>query len=206
MQRLRELADEVPDLVTCACDVTVQEQVDDLVALADGRIHGLANVAGVMDGFLPAAEVDDRTWDRVLDVNLTAMMRLTRAVLPGMIAAGGGAIVNVSSEASVRGGCAGLAYTVSKHGVNGLTRSVASNYRGQGIRCNAVAPGGTRTNVDGAFRSAHAGSVLGPFIAATMPPIVEPEWVAEVISFLLSDRASNVNGTVLMCDGGWSAT
>jgi len=204
-QRLRQLATEQPGLVTFPCDITVQGQVDDLVAAAHGRIDGLANVAGIMDGFLPAAEVDDRTWDRVLDVNLTATMRLTRAVLPGMIQAGGGAIVNVSSEASIRGGCAGLAYTASKHAVNGLTRSVATSYRSQGIRCNAVAPGGTKTNVDGSFRSVHAGSVLGPLIAATIPPIAEPEAVAESICFLLSDRARNVNGAILMCDGGWSA-
>ena len=204
-QRLRQLATEQPGLVTFPCDITVQAQVDDLVAAAHGRIDGLANVAGIMDGFLPAAEVDDRTWDRVLDVNLTATMRLTRAVLPGMIQAGGGAIVNVSSEASIRGGCAGLAYTAAKHAVSGLTRSVATTYRSQGIRCNAVAPGGTRTNVDGSFRSVHAGSVLGPLIAATIPPIAEPEAVAESICFLLSDRASNVNGAILMCDGGWSA-
>jgi len=204
-QRLRQLATEQPGLVTFPCDITVQAQVDDLVAAAHGRIDGLANVAGIMDGFLPAAEVDDRTWDRVLDVNLTATMRLTRAVLPGMIQAGGGAIVNVSSEASIRGGCAGLAYTASKHAVNGLTRSVATSYRSQGIRCNAVAPGGTKTNVDGSFRSVHAGSVLGPLIAATIPPIAEPEAVAESICFLLSDRARNVNGAILMCDGGWSA-
>lgn len=204
-ERLQELAAEQETLTPVTCDVTSQVQVDALVGAAGGRVDGLVNVFGNMDGFLPAAEVDDQTWHRVLDVNLTSMMRLTRAVLPGMLKAGSGAIVNVSSEASIRGGCAGLAYTASKHAVNGLTRSVATTYRAQGIRCNAVAPGGVRTNVDGSFRSAHAGAVLGPLLAATLPGLAEPESVAEAIAFLLSDRARNVNGAVLMCDGGWSA-
>lgn len=205
-ERLAQLAADRPGLVTRTCDVTSQADIDSLVAQAGGVVQGLANVAGIMDGFLPAAEIDDATWDRVLDVNLTSMMRLTRAVLPGMIEAGRGSIVNVSSEASIRGGVAGLAYTASKHAVNGLTRSVATCYRGQGIRCNAVAPGGVRTNVDGSFRSAHAGTVLGPFIAATIPTPAEPDEVAAVIAFLLSDQARAINGSIVMCDGGWSAT
>lgn len=204
-ERLKQLSAESAGLVTDTCDITLQDEVDRVVAMAGPRIDGLANVAGIMDGFLPAAEIDDQTWARVLDVNLTSMMRLTRAVLPAMIDAGAGAIVNVSSEASVRGGCAGLAYTASKHAVNGITRSVATTYRSQGIRCNAVAPGGVMTNVDGTFRSAHAGEVLGPFLAATMPPVAQPDAVAEVICFLLGDGARNINGAILMCDGGWSA-
>jgi len=204
-ERLEQLAGEQPGLRTQLCDVTVQAEVDALVSAAGPMVDGLANVAGIMDGFLPAAEVDDATWSRVMDVNLTSMMRLIRAVLPGMIQAGAGAIVNVSSEASFRGGCAGLAYTASKHAVNGLTRSVATYYRAQGIRCNAVAPGGVLTNVDGSFRSVHAGQVVGPLLAATMPSPAQPVEVAEVIAFLLGDASSNVNGAILPCDGGWSA-
>lgn len=204
-ERLGQLASDEPRLVTRTCDVTSQADIDHLLADTPGIVKGLANVAGIMDGFLPAAEIDDQGWDHVLDVNLTSMMRLTRAVLPGMIEAGGGSIVNVSSEASIRGGVAGLAYTASKHAVNGLTRSVATCYRGQGIRCNAVAPGGVRTNVDGSFRSAHAGTVLGPLIAATIPTPAQPDAVASVIAFLLSDQARGVNGSIVMCDGGWSA-
>ncbi|MGL1567571.1 SDR family NAD(P)-dependent oxidoreductase, partial [Vibrio parahaemolyticus] len=89
------------------------------------RIDGLANIAGIMDGFLPPSEVDDATWERVFAVNLTAPMRLTRAVLPRMIEAGAGSIVTVSSEAGLRGSAAGVAYTSSKHAVVGFTKSVA---------------------------------------------------------------------------------
>jgi len=102
-------------------------------------------VAGITDGFLPLAEMDDATWERVFAVNVTAVMRLTQAVLPLMLAAGRGAIVNVSSEASLRGSAsdaAYAAYAASKHAVNGLTKSTAFFHKNQGIRANAVAPGG----------------------------------------------------------------
>jgi NAD(P)-dependent dehydrogenase (short-subunit alcohol dehydrogenase family) len=97
-----------------------------VVAAAVGTFGGidvLVNNAGVMDTMSAAADVTDAEWERVLRINLTAPFLLSRAVLPHMIAAGGGAIVNTASEASLRGSAAGTAYTASKHGVLGLTRS-----------------------------------------------------------------------------------
>jgi NAD(P)-dependent dehydrogenase (short-subunit alcohol dehydrogenase family) len=204
--RLKDLTAEHPDLdlVPVAGDISAEQTVQALVAAAGGRVDALANVAGVMDGFLPPAEVDDGTWHHVLEVNLTAVMRLTRAVLPGMLEAGSGAIVNVSSEAGLRGGAAGTAYTVSKHALNGYTRSVAFFHRADGIRCNAVAPGGTRTNIDGQFRSPHAAEVIGPILQTILPEPVEPEPVAAAIAYLLSDDAANITGAILPSDGGWS--
>ena len=106
-----------------------------------------------MDGFLPPGEVDDATWERVLAVNLTATMRATRAVLPLMLGAGRGAIVNVSSEAGFRASASGVAYAASKAAVNSLTRSTALFYRQQGIRCNAVAPGPVATSIEAPWLS-----------------------------------------------------
>ncbi|KHL03810.1 SDR family NAD(P)-dependent oxidoreductase, partial [Sinomonas humi] len=122
--RLDELSDEFDSdaLVTVAGDVAEPATIDAILNAAGERIDGLANIAGIMDGFLPPAEVDDRTWDRVMSVNLTAPMRLTRAVLPAMLDAGSGAIVNVASEAALRASAAGVAYTASKHAVAGLTK------------------------------------------------------------------------------------
>jgi NAD(P)-dependent dehydrogenase (short-subunit alcohol dehydrogenase family) len=176
-----------------------------VVAAAGGRVDALANVAGVMDAFLPPAEVDDATWERVFAVNVTAVMRLTRAVLPLMLAAGGGAIVNVSSEASLRASASGVAYTASKHAVNGITKSTAVFYKGDGIRANAVAPGPVATNLEAPFKSQHAAGVLGPIMQTTIPPLATPEQLAATICWLLSDDASNVNGVILPSDGGWSA-
>ncbi|MFL6295696.1 MAG: SDR family NAD(P)-dependent oxidoreductase, partial [Actinomycetes bacterium] len=155
--RLERLAAEVPDLdlVPVATDIATEDGAQAVVAAA-GRVDALANVAGVMDAFLPPAEVDDATWERVFAVNVTAVMRLTRAVLPLMLAAGGGAIVNVSSEASLPASASGVAYTASKHAVNGITKSTAVFYKGDGIRANAVAPGPVATNLEAPFKSQHA--------------------------------------------------
>jgi NAD(P)-dependent dehydrogenase (short-subunit alcohol dehydrogenase family) len=151
--RLEELTAGHPGLalIPLPADIATSDGVAAVVASARGRVDALANVAGVMDGFLPPAEIDDETWERVFAVNVTSMMRLTRAVLPIMLEAGGGAIVNVSSEASLRGSAAGVAYTASKHAVNGLTKSTAFFYKSQGIRANAVVPGGVLTNINGAI-------------------------------------------------------
>jgi NAD(P)-dependent dehydrogenase (short-subunit alcohol dehydrogenase family) len=205
--RLDQLAGEFPDLdlVPVTGDVATEEGVQAVVAVAGGRVDALANVAGIMDSFLPPAEVDDTTWERVFAVNVTAAMRLTRAVLPMMLEAGGGAIVNVSSEASLRASASGVAYTASKHAVNGLTKSTAVFYKGNGIRANAVAPGPVATNIEAPFKSEHAAGVLGPIMQTTIPPVATADQLAATIAWLLSDDASNVNGVILPSDGGWSA-
>jgi len=205
--RLGELAAGNPGLalIPVTADMATGDGVATAVASASGRVDALANVAGIMDGFLPPAEIDDQTWERVFAVNVTSMMRLTRAVLPIMLAAGGGAIVNVSSEASLRGSAAGVAYTASKHAVNGLTKSTAFFYKSDGVRANAVVPGGVITNIEGAFRSEQAAAIVGPVLQATLPSVATAEQVASAITFLLSDDAANINGAILPCDGGWSA-
>ncbi|MEA5453230.1 SDR family oxidoreductase [Sinomonas sp. JGH33] len=204
---LDKLVAEFPELefVPVPGDISDEDAVRLVVAAAGGRVDGLANVAGIMDSFQPVHELDDATWERVLSVNLTSMMRLMRAVVPLMLEASSGSIVNVSSEAGLRGSAAGAAYTVSKHAVIGLTRSSAVMYGRKGIRVNAVAPGGTRTNIHAEFRSQLAAEVLGPFMQANVPPIAEAEELASAISYLLSRDASNINGIVLASDNGWNA-
>lgn len=203
--RLAELAESLGDRVTTICgDLTDASVLSQIISAAGDSIDGLANVAGIMDGFLPTAELDDETWDRVMSVNLTAMMKLTRAVLPAMIAAGKGSIVNVSSEAGLRGSAAGTAYTTSKHAVNGLTRSTAFFYTPKGVRCNAVAPGAVATNIEAPFKSAWAGERLGPFLQTNVPGVATAEQLAAAITWLLSDDSSNISGAILADDGGWT--
>lgn len=204
--RLKQLTDEcgTAAVTTVDGDLTDPAVVDRVVAAAGERIDGLANVAGIMDGFVPPAEVEDAAWERVFDLNVTAVMRLTRAVLPAMITAGRGAIVNVASEAALRPSVAGAAYTAAKHAVVGLTGSIAFFHGPQGIRANAVAPGPTITNIEGAMRSQHAARRAGPVMQATMPAPAAPERIAAAITWLLSDDSANVNGATLPSDGGWS--
>ncbi|WP_248704302.1 SDR family NAD(P)-dependent oxidoreductase [Curtobacterium sp. MWU13-2055] len=205
-ERLDALRSELEglELETVVGDVAAPETIDALIAAAGDRIDGLANVAGIMDAFLPPSEVDDATWDRVFSVNVTGPMRLTRAVLPHMIAAGRGAVVNVASEAALRASAAGAAYTASKHAIAGFTKSVAFFHGPQGIRANAVAPGAVATNIEAPMRSEYAASRVGPIMQVAIPPVAQPEQLAAAITWLLSDDSANVNGAVLPSDGGWS--
>jgi len=167
-----------------------------------GGVDILANVAGVFDGYIPLHELTDEEWDRVLSVNLTAPMQLCRAVLPHMRAAGGGAIVNMASIAAL-GGNGGAAYTVSKHGLLGLSRSIAWMYRDEGIRCNVICPGRVETNIAATMvhgREWGRGRVA-PFLAMGERR-AQPDEIAALLSWLASAEASNVNGAVVSADGG----
>ena len=186
-------------------DITSRADVDRLVA-ETGTVDILVNNAGIMDHFLPLTETPDDVWERVLAVNLTGPMRLTRAILPGMVEAGGGAVIAVASEASVRGGVSGVAYASSKHGVLGLVKHVAFFYGPKGIRSNAVMPGGVETGIGSTatpqsqWAIERAGAAL-----ASMAPMAKPDQIAAAVSWLASDEASNINGALLAADGGWSA-
>ncbi|MDV6271126.1 SDR family NAD(P)-dependent oxidoreductase [Rhodococcus globerulus] len=203
--RLAELmADAGTDrLVGVAGDLTEQATIDEIVSAA-GTVDGIASVAGITDNWLPAAEMDDVTWQRVFDVNLTAPMRLTRAVLPQMIERGSGALAYVSSEAGFRSSISGAGYTSSKHALNGFVKSVAFYYGPKGVRANAVAPGGVNTNIDVAFNSSYALERTGKLLETMPTPSVEPGVVAKSLLWLLSDEAENINGVILPSDGGWT--
>lgn len=187
-------------------DVTVQADIDRLMGEVGGRVDVLANVAGIMDHFVPLDALDDATWDQLLDVNVTGVMRLSRAVVPLMRAAGGGAIVTVASEASFRAGVSGVSYTTSKHAVIGLVRSIAWSYGPDGVRSNAVLPGAVETGIGATASPTIPGTMERAMLAmATMPPTpAQPDQIATVISWLASDEASNVNGALVTADGGWS--
>ncbi|MFJ5919587.1 SDR family NAD(P)-dependent oxidoreductase [Streptomyces ardesiacus] len=189
-------------------DLSEQAVVDRVTATAVERFGGvdvLVNNAGIMDSMSAAADVADAEWDRVIRVNLTAPFLLTRAVLPHMLAAGRGAIVNTASEAALRGSAAGAAYTASKHGVVGLTKSLAVMYRKNGVRANAVCPGGTATAIAvEADPAAHGPAALGPHFV-NLGRVSQPDEQATAILFLASEAAGNINGAILPVDDGWSA-
>ena len=193
------------DLVPVAGDISTEETVAAVLTAAAGRVDALANVAGIMDNFAPVHEVDDDLWDRVFRINVTALMRLTRAVVPLMLKAGSGSVVNISSEAGIRGSAAGAAYTASKHAVVGLTKNSAVIYGPKGLRFNAVAPGPTITGIVANFGSQMAAERLGPLMQANIPTPASAAQLAASITFLLSDDGTNLNGAILASDGGWSA-
>ncbi|HEY4151835.1 MAG TPA: SDR family NAD(P)-dependent oxidoreductase, partial [Pseudolysinimonas sp.] len=204
-ERLDETVASLPgsDITVVVGDITKPDDVAAIVKAAGSRIDGLANIAGIMDDMSPMHEVSDAIWDRVFSVNVDGMFRLTRAVLPAMLAAHTGSIVNIASEAALRGSAAGLAYTASKHAVVGITKSTAFMYAAQGIRVNAVAPGPVATNIGGNFAS-ELGSERVGMMMSTLPPIAEPAQLAASITFLLSDDGTNLTGVIMPSDGGWS--
>jgi len=104
-----------------------------------------------MDAFASADAYTDKEWDRVIGVNLTVPTRMIRAVLPFMKAKRHGSIINISSHAGQSGASAGIAYTTSKHGLLGVTKHTAWRYRDEGIRCNAILPGGVATEIQKSF-------------------------------------------------------
>ena len=196
-------------VATVTGDITKQADVDRIVATAveqSGGVDILGNVAGIMDWFLPAHEVDDATWERVMAVNVTGPMLLMRKVLPLMMQKKHGAIVNISSVGGLGGGAAGFAYTVSKHAIIGATSSVAWAYRKEGIRCNAICPGGVKTNIGttAAPRSDWGMAQLAPWHGLAGDS-AEPDAIATLFSWLASEEASNVNGAIVTADGGWTA-
>ncbi|MDJ0458638.1 SDR family oxidoreductase [Arthrobacter sp. NQ7] len=203
--RLQDLKAASPKetVVPVPADITSVEGREAILSAIGGRVDGLANVAGIMDGMTPLHETEDELWRRVFSVNVDGTFALSRAVIPAMLAQGHGSIVNVASEASLRGNAAGTAYTASKHAVVGITKSSAFFYGPSGIRTNAVAPGPTATGIEGTMSSPFARERLSPFMAL-IPPVVDAERMAASITWLLSDDSANINGIVLASDGGWS--
>lgn len=212
---LAEVVDEVKaaggQIVGVQGDVSKQADcekiIDDAVA-AFGKVDVLCNNAGVMDLNQGAAEMDNAMWDRVLGINLNGPMYLTRKVIPVMKAAGGGSIINTASVAGVGGGAAGCAYTVSKHGVIGLTRNTAFRYTQEGIRCNAIVAGAVETNimqsVDPTKMDPAASARCQTWYAA-IPGQLKATDIANLALFLASDESKLINGTAIPADAGWTA-
>jgi 3-oxoacyl-[acyl-carrier protein] reductase len=164
----------------------------------DGPVIVLVNNAGLrLDGLSPQLSDDD--WQRVIDVNLTATFRATRAALPQMLRARFGRIVNVASVVGLHANAGQANYAASKAGVIGFTKTVAVEVARRGITVNAVAPG--------LIETALTEEVLGGELTKAIPArrVGTPEDVAACIRFLASEEASYVTGTTLTVDGGLSA-
>lgn len=181
-------------------DVADPEHVARAVAEA-GAVDVLVNNAAVVDRLGAVHEASAAEWDLLLSVNLSGAFHFCREVVPGMLERGGGVIVNVASITGLRGGRAGVAYTVSKHGLVGLTRNIAATLGHRGIRCNAVCPGSIDTGMQAlgeVFESGRESLARDRHKPAPVPP----ESIAEVVCYLASDRAASVNGVALPVDSG----
>jgi 2-keto-3-deoxy-L-fuconate dehydrogenase len=179
-----------------------------IAALADeiGPVDILFNVVGYVHAG-SILDCDEATWKTSVDLNFTAMYRTARAFLPGMIAKGGGSIVNMSSIASsVKGIPNRFAYGATKAGVIGLTKAIAADFVAQGIRCNAICPGTIdtpslqqRLHDTGDYDHARAA-----FIARQpMGRLGKAEEIAQLALYLASDESAFTTGAIHVIDGGW---
>ena len=206
-ERLRA---EGHEAIFAPADVSDAAQVKDAVAAVEtafGPITVLMNHAGILAA-LPFLETSEEEWDRIMAVNVKSMFLVTKAVLPGMIAAGGGSIVSTSSISGVVGTPMEVLYCTSKGACHMFARAIAVEFRDRGIRSNAICPGFIATahglrEID--LLQKHGVDVTEAAIAAAQGRLCRPEEVATAALFLASDEASFVNGTHLFADNAYTA-
>lgn len=188
-----------------ASDAVVPSDAEKAVEFARstfGNLHLAVNNAGIADVLTPVGEYDIDEWRRQIDVNLNGVFYGLRFQIPAILQAGGGSIVNISSVLGLSGGAEAPGYTAAKHGVAGLTKSAALAYANQGLRVNSVHPGYIQTPLlDFLPRERYSGVVA----MHPMGRLGTAKEVAELVVFLLSDRASFTTGAQYTVDGGYSA-
>jgi 2-keto-3-deoxy-L-fuconate dehydrogenase len=205
-KRLTELQESNAEIEIAPIDMTNADAIESLRERA-GQIHILVNAVGMVHNgsILDCTEAD---WSIALSLNLTSMFRIVRAWLPGMLASGGGSIVNVASVASsVRGVPSRFAYSTTKAGVIGLTKSVAADFVTKGIRCNAICPGtietpslAQRLRDTGDESKARAAFMM----RQPMGRLGTAEEVAALAVYLGSDESAFTTGAIHVIDGGWT--
>jgi NAD(P)-dependent dehydrogenase (short-subunit alcohol dehydrogenase family) len=189
-------------------DLTSEPDIERLVkeAVATfGPVEILAANAGVTDNQVQTLDYSLDLWNKLFAVNVTSQFLLAKAVIPGMLEMGKGAIVNTSSASGLIAGGGGIGYTASKHAVIGLTRQLAFEFGSKGIRVNAFLPGPTRTPMLESALSNDVGGHIKAFIESI--PAQRPMEAVEgarAVAFLASDDASFMHGSPLISDGGWT--
>ena len=180
-------------------DVKAEAQVRDLfddIGKAFGHIDGLIHAAGILEGALvPVDEFEELTWDRVIDINLKGSFLAAKYAVPWMENAGKGVIALIASGAGVKGGSSSVAYGSSKGGVHGLSLVLAAQLGNRNIRVHGVCPGGIETPLKMRVVQKQA-DAAGRDVAHLAAGLGDPEGVGKILSFLVSDDADYVRGTI----------
>ena len=205
---LRKSQHEGVDAIFVRTDVSntgdVGRLVDRTIARF-GRLDFAFNNAGIEGVQAPTADCTIDNWNRTIAVNLTGVYLCMRAEIPQMLAHGGGAIVNNSSVAGLVGFAGIPAYTASKHGIVGLTKTAALEYATQGVRVNAVCPGVIDTEMITRFTHDDSDLVDQLTLSEPVGRLGTPEEIADAVVWLCSERASFVTGQAIAVDGGFVA-
>ncbi|SMQ20763.1 NAD(P)-dependent dehydrogenase, short-chain alcohol dehydrogenase family [Streptomyces sp. Ag82_O1-12] len=204
-ETVRLLEEAGGQALALACDVTSEDDVRsalDGTLQAFGRLDAAFNNAGVEQPVKPAADIEKDEWDRVIGVSLTGMFLCMRHQIPLMLQQGGGAIVNASSGAGVKGFKGQAAYAAAKHGVIGLTRSTALDYAASNVRVNAVCPGIVDTEMIQRFAESTPGGRDALIADEPVGRLGTPDEIAGAVLWLCSDAASFTTGHALVVDGG----
>ncbi|MFE2755958.1 SDR family NAD(P)-dependent oxidoreductase [Actinosynnema sp. NPDC059335] len=186
-------------------DVSSPDDVARLAERVGERVDVLVNNAGIAT-IVPFEDTSLDQWQRVLAVNLTGPFLLTRALGRAMLARGRGSVVNIASVAGLRGVADRAAYNTTKHGLIGMTRTLAVEWGGRGVRVNAVCPGWVKTEMD--VESQAGGHYDDEDITDHVPMgrFATPDDIAQAVAFLADPaRSGFVNGVALPVDGGWTA-
>ena len=193
--------------MACTADITDESAVTacvEKVIAQFARVDVLVNNAGI-SLIVPAEQTTTAAYRRVLDVNLVAPFLLAKAFGQKMLDARHGSIVNVASIAGLVGIADRAAYNASKHGLIGLTTTLAAEWGGRGIRVNAVCPGWVKSEMDIADQAGGNYSDVDITNRIPMARFASPDDIANAIYFLASDESAFVNGHALTVDGGWTA-
>ncbi len=182
-------------------DVSVESEVRGLMGKAArlmGGIDGLVTAAGIArDSMVPVEDVAEQVWDDTIDINLKGSFLAAKHAVPAIRSAGGGVIVMISSGAGVKGASSTVSYGASKGGVNGLGMTLEAKLRDEGIRVNVLCPGEIATPLKlGIIEQQAKAAGESVRLRQENTDLGEPEGVARVIGFLLSDDAAYVRGAV----------
>ena len=196
------------DAVFVRCDVSQEVEVKALVAKAVekyGRLDYAHNNAGIEGMAGPCVTCTEENWDRTIDINLKGVFLCCKHEIPEMLKVGGGAIVNTASVAGLVGFGGIPAYTASKHGVAGLTKTIALDYATENIRCNAVCPGVIHTPMIDRFTGGDPEAMKAMVATEPVGRLGEPSEIADAVVYLCSDQASFVTGIAMPVDGAFVA-
>ena len=195
--------------IALVCDVADRASLDRMIKELPGRIDVLVNNAGIAES-AALDRTSDELWDRILEIDATAPFRLIRALVPAMVKAGWGRVVNIASNAGVSGYGYSAAYCAAKHAMVGFTRALAIDLARTGVTINALCPGWVRTNMSDeavariAAKTGRSADEARQTLEAMSPQrrMIEPEEVAHAAVMLCADASRGIHGQTLVIDGG----